>query len=214
MRSVSDIDAVTVDGFGTLLELVDPVDALRSALARRGVERDADAVRQAFLAEVGHYRPRSLAGRDAAGLAALREECVGVFLSTLEADLPPASFVDAFIASIEFTLADGAGNALEQIAAAGVALACVANWDSSLHDHLGRSGVAHRFQVVLPSAEAGCEKPDPRIFAIALERLAVEPGRAVHIGDEESDRQGAAAAGMRFEPVPLATLPARLGLGR
>jgi FMN phosphatase YigB (HAD superfamily) len=40
----------------------------------------------------------------------------------------------------------------------------------------------------------------------------VEPGRAVHIGDEESDRQGAEAAGMGFEPVPLASLPARLGL--
>ena len=214
MRSASGIDAVTVDAFGTLLELVDPVEALRAALGRRGVERGEDTVRSAFRAEVAHYRPRSLAGRDAVGLAALREECVGVFLSAAEADLPPASFVDAFISSIDFAPADGALRALEQIAAAGIALGCVANWDIGLHDHLRRAGIAQRFHTVLPSAEAGYEKPDPRIFAVALERLAVEPGRAVHIGDEEADRRGALLAGMGFEPVPLASLPARLGLGQ
>ena len=109
-------------------------------------------------------------------------------------------------------LAEIKGAALDDLRAAGLVLACVANWDVSLHEHLDRLGLAWRFAAVLPSAEAGVEKPDPAIFHAALARLGVAAGRALHIGDEETDRAGAAAAGIAFEPVPLATLPERLGL--
>ena len=212
MRSAESLDAVTVDGFGTLLMLEDPVEPLRVALAERGVHRDAETVRDAFIAEARFYRPRSLGGRDPETLGELRRECVGVFLRAAAAPLDPASFVEAFMGSISFRVADGAVAALDALAAAGLSLACVANWDVSLHDHLGRLGLHERFPVVLPSAEAGYEKPDPRIFALALGRLGVDAARALHVGDEDADRQGAAAAGMAFEPAPLATLPRRLGL--
>jgi putative hydrolase of the HAD superfamily len=212
MRFASSFDAVTVDAFGTLLLLGDPAEPLRAELADRGIERTADEVRDAFRAEARYYRPRSLRGRDATGLASLRADCVAVFLAELGADLDPPSFVDAFMRSIAFRLADGAEDALAALAGAGLSLACVANWDVSLHAHLAAAGVDRCFAVVQSSAEAGFEKPDPRIFEVALERLGVEPGRALHIGDEDVDRDGAAAAGMAFEPVPLATLPSRLGL--
>jgi FMN phosphatase YigB (HAD superfamily) len=52
------------------------------------------------------------------------------------------------------------------------------------------------------------------VFRLALERLGVSAGRALHVGDGDADRDGAAAAGLAFEPAPLATLPERLGLGR
>jgi putative hydrolase of the HAD superfamily len=214
MRSASAaaLDAVTVDAFGTLLLLEDPTERLRAALAERGVDRDADAVRAAFRAEAAYYRPRSLAGRDADSLLALRRDCMRVFLAAAEAPLEAAAFVPAFLEAIVFRPADGALEALDALAGAGLSLACVANWDVSLHEHLERLGLDTRFAVVLPSAEAGAEKPQPRIFEMALERLGVEPARALHIGDEAVDREGAAAAGLAFEPVPLATLPARLGL--
>jgi hypothetical protein len=32
----------------------------------------------------------------------------------------------------------------------------------------------------------------------------------VHVGDSDADREGAAAAGMRFEPAPLADAAARI----
>ncbi len=212
MRSAETLDAVTVDGFGTLLHLDDPVEPLRAALARHGIVRDAATVAGAFLAEARFYRPRSLAGRDAEGLAALRRECVGVFLREADAPLEPAAFVEDFMAAISFSVAEGALEALDALAAAGLSLACVANWDVSLHDHLERLGLTGRFQAVVASADVGYEKPDPRIFAAALARLAVPAARALHVGDEEVDRQGAAAAGLAFEPAPLATLPRRLGL--
>jgi putative hydrolase of the HAD superfamily len=91
-------------------------------------------------------------------------------------------------------------------------LAVVANWDIGLHEHLARLGMTERFVAILTSAEAGAEKPDPRIFGLALERLGVRPEEAVHVGNEDVDRLGASAAGLAFEPVPLATLPDRLGL--
>lgn len=212
MRSASDLDAVSVDGFGTLLALDDPAEALREALAARNVERSLDEVRAAFRAEASHYRPRSLRGRDAAQLAALRVECMVVFLGHLDAELDPVEFVPAFMGAIVFRLSDGAEDALAALQAGGLALACVANWDVSLHEHLARVAVAGRFDCILPSAEVGVEKPDPRIFHLALERLGVAPARALHIGDEPGDSDGAAAAGLAFEPVPLATLPGRLGL--
>jgi FMN hydrolase / 5-amino-6-(5-phospho-D-ribitylamino)uracil phosphatase len=53
------------------------------------------------------------------------------------------------------------------------------------------------------SAEVGAAKPSPAPFLTALERLGVEPGRALHIGDHPKDKDGAAAAGMHFAPAPL-----------
>ena len=212
MPSASEIDAVTVDAFGTLVALEDPVPRLQVALAERGVERSPEDVRSAFRAEASYYRPRSLEGRDAESLQALRADCVGVFLAHLGAEVEPVDFVGGFLDSVVFRLTDGALEALEALRGAGLELACVANWDIGLFAHLARLGVAERFGTVLSSAEAGAEKPDPRIFLEALGRLGVEPGRALHIGDDDVDRAGALAAGLAFEPVPLATLPVRLGL--
>jgi putative hydrolase of the HAD superfamily len=95
-----------------------------------------------------------------------------------------------------------------------LALACVSNWDVSLRSQLGRAGLGGLFDTVVSSAEAGAAKPDPVVFRLALDRLGVPPARALHVGDGDADREGAAAAGLVFEPTPLATLPERLGLGR
>src|SRR5205807_8371393 len=89
----AELDAVTVDGFGTLVELVDPVPSLSDSLRECGVERDAGVVRRAFLAEVEFYKPRASTGRDVETLAALRLDCTRVFLEAAEADIPAGSFV-------------------------------------------------------------------------------------------------------------------------
>ena len=210
----SNLDAVTVDANGTAVDLDDPTDRLLAALAERGVERERDVVAAAFKAEVAYYLPRTLEGHDEGSLADLLRRCTGVFLEHAEAGLEPQSFAQAFADSIRFRPLPGAVEALERLQGAGLALACVSNWDASLTDQLERAGVGHYFATVVSSAEAGAAKPDPGAFAVALERLGVKPGRTLHIGDTEADSDGAAAAGLAFEPVPLATLPERLGLGR
>jgi putative hydrolase of the HAD superfamily len=53
--------------------------------------------------------------------------------------------------------------------------------------------------LLIVSEEVGVAKPDPAIFAIALDRLGVMPGEALFVGDSlEFDLPGAAAAGMPF----------------
>jgi putative hydrolase of the HAD superfamily len=212
MPSAKALDAVTVDALGTLVELEDPVPNLRASLAERGVERDAAHVRAAFLTEAAYYLQRSHEGRDDDSLRDLRRRCAGVFLAAADADLDPREFAPAFMAAIGFHPLDGAVDALDRLRAAGLALACVTNWDAGFRDHLGALGLGDRFGAVVTSAEAGTPKPDRRIFELALARLGVEPGRALHVGDSDVDREGAAAAGLAFEPVPLATVPDRLGL--
>lgn len=212
MPSARELDAVTVDAAGTCLVLVDPTDRLAGALAERGVVRAREEVAAAFAAEVAYYLPRSEEGRDTASLATLRREAVAVFLEHARAELEPEAFVPAFMSAIEFAEAPGAHEALERLRAAGLELACVANWDLTLRDHLERAGLAHLFSTVVSSAEAGTPKPSAAPFSLALERLGIPPSRALHIGDDGVDSEGARAAGLAFEPVPLSTLPGRLGL--
>ena len=212
--SASSLDAVTVDAMGTLVELDEPAPRLRRSRAERGVERELAEVAAAFQAEVAYYLPRTLEGKDDESLAALGRRCTAVFLEHARADLDPAEFAPAFLAAIVFRPLEGAASALERLRQAGLVLACVSNWDVSLAGHLERAGLAGFFTEIVSSAAAGSAKPDPEVFVVALERLGVPPERALHIGDGEGDAQGAAAAGLAFEPVPLATLPERLGLGR
>ena len=52
-------------------------------------------------------------------------------------------------------------------------------------------------QETRPVAEAGASKPDPAPFRLALERLGVEAGRALHVGDTPAtDGDGASGAGL------------------
>jgi putative hydrolase of the HAD superfamily len=202
-----DVDAVTIDAYGTLVQLRDPVPALRAALAARGVERTDDAVRDAFAAEVAYYVPRSHEGRDAASLAALRRTCTRVFL-----DAADAGSLDAdefpFVASLGFDLVPGGREACDDLSRAGLRLCVVSNWDIGLSEHLQRLGLD---LPVVTSAEAGAAKPDPAVFELALRRLGIaDPARAVHVGDDATDETGAHAAGMRFEPAPLADAAPRI----
>ena len=214
MPSASEIDAVTVDAMGTLVELLDPTDALRRTLAERGVAATDDEVGHAFRAEVAYYIPRAHEGRDEASLGRLGRDCAGVFLAHLGAEIDPGEFAPDFVAALEFRALDGSVAALERLRAAGLALACVSNWDATLTRHLSRVGLDRLFDTIVSSAEAGAPKPESASFRLALDRLGVAPERAVHVGDDSTDRDGAAAAGLAFEPPPLATVPERLGLDR
>ena len=201
----AELDAVTVDGFGTLVRLVDPVPSLDRALRVLGVEREAEVVREAFAAEVAYYRPQAVSGRDPESLAALRLECTRVFLEAAGAEVEPGSFVGSFMDAITFEAMPGAIETVAGLRARGLELAVVSNWDVGLAEHLERIGAASLFSAVVTSAEAGAAKPDPAVFLLALERLGVEPARALHVGDEAADEEGAGAAGMRFAHAPLAT---------
>jgi putative hydrolase of the HAD superfamily len=66
-----------------------------------------------------------------------------------------------------------------------------------LQNDLERMRLAERLDVAVFSSEVGKRKPHPAIFEAALERLEVEPERALFVGDRRfEDIRGAKEAGM------------------
>lgn len=64
-------------------------------------------------------------------------------------------------------------------------------------DKLTATGLADAFDAVCVSERIGVQKPDARAFTLLAERLGVEPGACLFIGDDpEKDLRGARRAGM------------------
>lgn len=88
---------------------------------------------------------------------------------------------------------------LQALKKRGFALGVVSNWDSGLEALLRDLRLLPYFDTVVSSAVVGYRKPNPLIFELAGERLAVKPEHAVHVGDHpHADGQGAREAG--FSP--------------
>jgi len=204
--NVAGLDAVTIDAYGTLLRLLDPVPALVDVLAERGVRRTPDVVLAGFEAEAAYYVPRVAEGENEAGLARLRRDSAGVFLDAVAADLDADEFAPVYVGAMRFEPIKGSVDSLRCLRALGLELAVVANWDLSLRERLQEAGLAHFFSVVVHAAR----KPAPDGLLHALGRLGVNPQRAVHIGDADTDEAAARAAGMHFERAPLPDAIARL----
>ena len=189
--SAAALDAVTIDAYGTLLTVVDPVSSLHDLLPAH----DRDSIENAFRLESAFYREHSSKGSGEGELAVLHERSVAVFNDALGSSLSPAAYTGAFA----FELLPGVRDALLVLNRLGLSLAIVANWDVSLRDRLEEVGIASFFSVVVPAAR----KPAPDGIVRALELLSVQPSRAVHVGDDGADEQAAHAAGVQFLPAPL-----------
>ena len=91
---------------------------------------------------------------------------------------------------------------LDALRSRGVTLAVVSNANGTLCRHFDRLGLTSAFGCVLDSCDLQVEKPDPRIFHIALERSGARAETTIHVGDiYHVDVVGARGAGIR--PVLL-----------
>jgi putative hydrolase of the HAD superfamily len=193
-----ELDAVTLDAYGTLLELDDHIDRLKGALSAVGVDARQADVERAFGIEVAYYAEHKCGAGDDEALAALRRRCARVFTEALGIEL---DFAGAFGDAIRFRPLPRVLEALAGLRGRGLALGVVSNWDCGLARVLERTGIA--VDVVVTCAGAGAAKPQPEIFWRALAELGVSPERTLHVGDDGADEQGAAAAGLHFAPAPL-----------
>ncbi len=86
---------------------------------------------------------------------------------------------------------------LERLQSLDLAVGMISNSDGSIERMITKEGLASYFRFILDSRVVGVEKPDPRIFQMALERAGVSPAEAVYIGDLYSiDVVGSRAAGL------------------
>ncbi len=103
--------------------------------------------------------------------------------------------------------APDAADALARLRAGGKRLVVVSNADGRLGTLLEGAGLAPFFDAAIDSHDVGVEKPDPRIFGIALGRVAAQPAEAAHVGDMyHIDVVGARAAGVTpvlIDPLDL-----------
>jgi putative hydrolase of the HAD superfamily len=122
-----------------------------------------------------------------------------------------AAIEEAFTSSWSHTISDSI-DALRAMKAHGDSIAIVSNALGDVEEGLRGicqvgPGPGAQVDVFLDSFHVGVEKPDPRIFDMALEALAESRDDAVHVGDSVVyDVRGAQAAGIRaahFDPWNL-----------
>lgn len=96
--------------------------------------------------------------------------------------------------------------ALERLHDVGIPVAVVSNIAWDIRPIFERAGVAGLVAEYVLSFQEGSIKPEEKLFRIACDRLGVDPGDALMIGDSAEADGGAAAIGCAVEIVPaLAT---------
>ena len=203
------LDAVLLDAGGTLIRL--DFEWMAETVSALGAPVSAGALRRAEVEGRRSYdrsRDRAAAPGEAAPPLGNTGAMRAYFGGTLEAAGVPAEVVAAAYERFRGRQAgpglwtrpmEGARAALDGLAALGVRCAVVSNSDGRAEMHLRDCDLLRGVEFVVDSQVVGIEKPDPRIFRIALERLGVSAGRALFVGDIRSvDEAGARAAGMHF----------------
>lgn len=86
---------------------------------------------------------------------------------------------------------------LQALHTRGYCLGVISNSIGTMEEQLRRVNLARHFHAILDSAIVGVEKPDAKIFRLALARTGVEAGEAMFVGDiHATDVGGAQRAGL------------------
>jgi len=97
----------------------------------------------------------------------------------------------------QWDLTSGAAEFIARASSRGLLLAVVSNTALDIRPALAKWGLGSAFGAIVLSHEVGFVKPDPQIFQIAADMLAVETERCVMIGDSVQDDSGGAVLGMQ-----------------
>ena len=204
------VRAVTFDVGGTLIEPWPSVGQLYAdAAARHGCGSIPAGLLQSRFRDAWRTRPRFDHAR--AGWAALVDE---VFRGLTDAP-PSATFFPElygrFAQADSWRVFGDVAPTLDALAAAGVRLGIISNWDERLRPLLRSLDLERRFESIVISCEAGAVKPDGAIFDLAAAAFGLPPASILHVGDSlDHDVRGARAAGFRAVQVrrnPGATAP-------
>jgi len=192
-----DVDAVIFDAGGVLL--LPDAEAGRAAIETLDFQSNPEDWRRA------HYATLPLLDQMhpidwATHRRAIAAE-IGVPAEHIEA---AGALIEDVMASTDWVAVDGAAEALQALSEAGYKLAVVSNAWGTVAQWLEQHGICSvtgngmaRVAAVIDSHLVGVEKPDPRIFQLALDALRVAPERSLYVGDTiKFDVNGALAAGL------------------
>lgn len=119
-------------------------------------------------------------------------------------DVRPPHFLQRQVRKLVYPIAarlfrpyDGLHEVLTELRTRGYTLHVLSNNSSILPLQLELLGITGYFETISWSEEMGVEKPDRRIFEMALERIGAQPDEVVYVGDSlEADVLGAESAGI------------------
>ena len=115
----------------------------------------------------------------------------------VEEDYPRFMEIYAEALDVQSRLYPGAAAAVERLGAAGYATAVCTNKPEAMADALLQSlGVRGLFGAVIGADTLPVRKPDPAPLVAAVERAGGAMARAMLVGDTETDRETARAAGV------------------
>ena len=200
------VKAVLFDAADTLFRIRGSVGAAYGVVAaRHGVAVTAADVERCFRGVFRGMPPLAFPGAAEAELLRLeyawwRQLVASVFAGTRFNDFDAffADLFEYFAYGDSWELFPDTVPALTALRARGLRLAIVSNFDGRLTRICEGLGIGAYFDAIVMSARVGAAKPDPRIFAVALQRLGVGAAEAVHVGDSlREDVAGARSAGLQ-----------------
>jgi putative hydrolase of the HAD superfamily len=192
---LAQVRAVTLDVGGTLIKPSPSVGHIYAEVAQRNGRKkvSADVLNRRFanawkgLKSFNHSREE---------WAALVDETFG----PIDGEKPSETFFpeiyDRFAEPDAWHVFEDALPALDSLAARGINLGIVSNWDERLRPLLEKLGLNRYFQTVIVSCEVAFTKPSPVIFEQAARMLGEAPEFILHVGDSAAhDVVGARSAG-------------------
>ena len=201
-RALARLSAVFLDAGGTLLCERSSRAALYSAAAREAGLDVGEVEMRERMYRIHASLPRNLGKhfRYSHGWFEAYIEALfvgGLHLAPQRLPALAESLFERFSDPRNFTLMPGAMQLVESLSRRGLCVGVISNWSEALPRLLEGLGLAPYLRFSVVSSLEGCEKPEPEIFARALERAGADSSAALHAGnDVERDVRGARAAGI------------------
>ena len=199
--------AVTFDAGGTMIYCdPSPGEIYAHHLSRYGRTVKAEEAAPVFREAWAELQRRTVPGQDRynsvpGGELGWWGEFVREVLRRLDHDAPWEPLLEdlyaVFCEASVWNVFPETVSTLEALAASGVRLAVISNWDHRLPEILRLLDLDGSFETVTVSSIEGCEKPSAEIFHRTLGRMGLGPETTIHVGDSPlEDYYGAEQAGL------------------
>jgi len=195
MNSFSELKAVTFDAGGTLIKPHPSVGHVYAEVAaRHGLKVPPPVLNQRFAKAWRNQKNFNHRREEWAALVA--ETFAGLGHAATETFFP--ELYERFAEPSAWQVFEDVIPTLEILAARGLKLGVISNWDERLRPLLGKLGLAKYFDDLFISCEVGFPKPSPVIFEQAAKRFGLAPHFIMHAGDDLAcDFEGAKNAGFQ-----------------